>query len=518
MSILRKLEISISLLLTMMLVAIVYGEPAKSGDWRTGSNEKKTAKEHSIVAHVSPPTAGVKLLEDIFQRLHNLPQLAMKRTKQSLAFQNQAIAQQISQGATDPLLTIKPKEIPRRGKTKTPLSGPSPTTIAMLPPGDFSKNANEAKEERQAEKTRDDRAGQEAAPGLGSAVGGLYKATQQIDNLRRISEEASERSGSSLHAGPAGGLGKSVARRKEIMDSSQSARIANYSRGYRISDRPLITEFPSDSLATGRPTQAKKVPRADFGAQLGAPGTSNAPVGNDSVAALAPVPPPEAPPLYKIVREFFGNAKNKNAQKDVFADEEKAEHVYGDERYGFPASAPAHGPGRGPTYAGALQRQQRFPSNAATNRLAEVALLPPSVITGVPLMRLGVSEKEAAKALTSRGTASKQAIGEWTVLSSPKLHASEAAIQVYMRHGMVEAIRIFDSSLITSDLGVRLGDALPAVKQRFGEPRFILSEPMGASSYGQNYVYPISQVSFQLSRVRSNSAPQVISLFIFNVK
>jgi hypothetical protein len=44
------------------------------------------------------------------------------------------------------------------------------------------------------------------------------------------------------------------------------------------------------------------------------------------------------------------------------------------------------------------------------------------------------------------------------------------------------------------------------------------TSPDRQASSGQNYVYPISQISFQLARPTGKSAPQVVSVMIFNTK
>ncbi len=92
------------------------------------------------------------------------------------------------------------------------------------------------------------------------------------------------------------------------------------------------------------------------------------------------------------------------------------------------------------------------------------------------------------------------------------------ALQLFFRHGLLDAIRIFDPSLIAPDFGVMPGDTLESVKERFGEPAFMLSEPAGGTS-SKNYIYPISQVAFQLARpdIESNQSPQVVSVLIFSV-
>jgi hypothetical protein len=149
-----------------------------------------------------------------------------------------------------------------------------------------------------------------------------------------------------------------------------------------------------------------------------------------------------------------------------------------------------------------------------------VAMDAPNVINGIPLVRLGALSKEAETALGAVCSVRRQQLEGWTVCTGYKAHSQDAAIQLYIKHGMVEAMRIFDRSLIPPDLGVGLGDSVQSLKSKFGEPAFLIREPgasSGSSVSGQNYVYPISQVSFQLARV-NKSAPQVVSVLVFNVK
>lgn len=537
-----------------LAIAITYGEPAKSGDIHSVQVIKK---DEFGTGKISPPEAGVKLLEDIFQRLHNLPQLAMKKAKQTLAFQNQ-VASQIAQGPTDPLLAIKPKETPKKEQVGARFSNYSPTTIAMLPTSVHGKLLKEIAQERTVGEKREERKGllrkdmkprnepeealrdsegaskqirpsgsgyppfsvqtvqtfsnssnrgiqdgriidyrarQETQRTMSSAAGSSYRTTRQLEEVQR-------------YAGGGGYSSQTISGKEAarllsgVVDSSQSGRYGEYSRGQRLSDRPLVTEFSDDF----RLTQTKKSRSQAWPMTK----SNNAAVGSSlgaNAGIQVPVSPHEAPPLYKNIREFAANSKNENAQRDkadVLAGASNEQGSYGDESSdGFSSNA-------------YMPKQQRYLDTSS--RLAEVALLPPSVITGIPLIRLGVSEREVTKALASRGSASKQLIGGWTVWSLSSSHSKEAVLQVYVRHGIVEAIRIFDTSLVSPELGLRLGDTLSAVKQRFGEPRFILSEPLSLSRHGQNYVYPISQVCFQLARVRSNSTPKVVSLLIFNVK
>lgn len=145
-----------------------------------------------------------------------------------------------------------------------------------------------------------------------------------------------------------------------------------------------------------------------------------------------------------------------------------------------------------------------------------LALLPPNVATGIPLVSLGTSQMQAINALSAIGQVKEQKIGKWTVLTWKKKDSNFTALQLFFRHGLLDAMRIFDQSLIAPDFGAAPGANLEAVKARFGEPAFLLPEPN--PGIGQNYVYPISQVGFQFARPEKDTAPQVVSVLIFSVK
>ena len=146
----------------------------------------------------------------------------------------------------------------------------------------------------------------------------------------------------------------------------------------------------------------------------------------------------------------------------------------------------------------------------------EVGLLPPTVITGIPLVKLGDSQREVLKALAPLGRTNKESIASWTVLTFCQSKCHKCSMQVFIRHGMVEALRLFDASLLPCDFGVTIGDSLLVVKEKFGEPTFILSKPATITS--QNYIYPISQIGFQLARRKENERPKLLSMMVFSVK
>jgi hypothetical protein len=132
------------------------------------------------------------------------------------------------------------------------------------------------------------------------------------------------------------------------------------------------------------------------------------------------------------------------------------------------------------------------------------------------MIKLGITQAEAGQSLKTWGSMREEVIGNWTVWSFQRPNSEEPLLQVYMRRGFVEALRIFDPNLVGHDLGVGLGDEVRVLKEQFGEPSFILSEPPPGA--GQNYVYPLSQVAFLLSRPNPKAEPEVVSLLIFDVK
>ncbi len=147
-----------------------------------------------------------------------------------------------------------------------------------------------------------------------------------------------------------------------------------------------------------------------------------------------------------------------------------------------------------------------------------LSLLPPTVIKGIPLVSLNDSEHEVLEriAKTSTLVSKKEAIHDWSVFSLRKHNSSTCAIQIFLRKGIVEAIRVFDSSFLRQDFGVEMGNDLSKVKEKYGEPSFILTEKNPRIS--QNYIYPLNQVAFQFSRSAICQSPEITSMIIFNVQ
>ena len=95
-----------AILLSLLSVASSFVAIAFSASASSGQSGALSAKSVRVPA----PESCIKLLEDILQRLHNMPALAMKSAeKQQFAYQaaTDSLAQQ---GPTNQLLAIKPKE------------------------------------------------------------------------------------------------------------------------------------------------------------------------------------------------------------------------------------------------------------------------------------------------------------------------------------------------------------------------------------------------------------------------
>jgi hypothetical protein len=163
----------------------------------------------------------------------------------------------------------------------------------------------------------------------------------------------------------------------------------------------------------------------------------------------------------------------------------------------------------------------------------DIALIPPTVVSGIAAVRLGSSTKEARQSISSLGQITKQQFDDWMVWSvyqakakvgsnvridnassQAKQPVESLRLQIFIQASMVEAIRVFDASLMRPNLSINIGDDLSLIKQKFGEPAFILAEPNLKVS--QNYIYPINQIGFQLERQKNEDAPKVKSVLIFN--
>ena len=433
----------------------------------------------SASQRISPPEAGIKLIEDILQRVRNVPQLAMAR--QGLKYQADKNIASAKPGPTDYRLAIRPQEqafsAPAVAGTKSNVIAwghlPSPRAVRASSAGDFApteaggsagsgiwerdemfdKTANRKDGVGQGEASQPAAAGLADQSGYSNAQGIWERERAKAESaVGRLSGESRNRLAKSAGrlAVVAGGFGGSfdVASKKKGALPPASSFYRTRGQLQSIDDRPVVQ---------------------DYGGLPGAAGGGS--------SAMAPAyPASAASPRGSLVGPDF----------ELGAQSSRKE------------------------------KSRQMKKAAAQDRVATVAFLPPTVVTGIPLVRLGYSESQVTQALATLGNADRHKGSGWTVETFCAPGSKETLLQVYMRHGQVEALRIFNRSLVGPDFGVSLGDDLAAVKLRFGEPTFILTEPY--AGLGQNYVYPISQVSFQLSRPAHGASPQVVSMLIFNVK
>ncbi len=156
-----------------------------------------------------------------------------------------------------------------------------------------------------------------------------------------------------------------------------------------------------------------------------------------------------------------------------------------------------------------------------------VAYNPPSMVFGISGLQLGASNNDVSSYLKSQYGTQKSKFKsfkykEWVVWSlvEPSSKGERTTLQIFSRANQVEAMRIFDDRYIPDAVNVRLADTMAVMKNRFGEPAFVLEEPQVKDNSTEkkmikNYVYPVSQVSFQLVRGESGTSPVVTSVLLF---
>lgn len=156
-----------------------------------------------------------------------------------------------------------------------------------------------------------------------------------------------------------------------------------------------------------------------------------------------------------------------------------------------------------------------------------VAYNPPSMVFGISGLQLGASNNDVSSYLKSQYGTQKSKFKsfkykEWVVWSlvEPSSQGERTTLQIFSRANQVEALRIFDDRYIPDAVNVRLADTMAVMKNRFGEPAFVLEEPQVKDNSTEkkmikNYVYPVSQVSFQLVRAENGTSPVVTSVLLF---
>jgi hypothetical protein len=441
-----------------------------------------------VPSNVQPATSGVKLLEGIFLKLRNQPQLAFGNSRAQNLLQaaiNPNDGAKDASSATDQLLAIRPAE---RANSKAMRFDYAPNEFAL----EHASAKHLAKTAPAQVKPLST-----SIQNLAGAAAALQEITQNAEpaNIKNYGESA-----------------RDSARRQS--NKTIDARAFTADRGQLVASAPMITEFKKTAtIGDFRQAPPGSTPASSFAQLKAAPSLKN----EARARSLAMVPPP--PPLPALTNApsgIAGASDSEVAASNVSAASSMA-----------PASPGLYRNIR------EITKQDKFSNGsgikemfderkADTSDKRQIALLPPSIVSGVPLVHLGASALQIKESLGSKVKIDKQIIEDWTVWSVTGHNRSECALQLYFKHGVVEAIRVFDASYLGPDLGIKLGNDLQTIKEKFGEPAFILPEPVAVRGVeaGKNYIYPISQVSFALARShdRMKPAPQVVSMLIFNVK
>lgn len=535
-----RLALTVSLACAAIyLTALVAPGQCKDNNLRVSKSATKSSEvplfgaSNSPLGEFSRAESGVKLLVGIFARLGNEPQLALKSENRLLASsknkpgfdrdsqsqllaaaqsnaanyqsRNSQFANSINNQYTDPALAIRPRAVSRKSASDKfiPIQG---VTIAMAP-----QKKTFYKGESHDEK-RDER-GSAAGQGGASPQAEGYKSDADSSGSVRSRDDSPVK----IFAGP------SSTSNALPVGSNEKTYIREFGKAANAPAAPAISSFGRNAERSIIISDEPIIISDRRQSQLRAEETAN-----------GIIRPTEQPGLFKYVREHKKETPKDNPRENL---KESARDSSKDMAFG------------GQSAAGALDqlndnklinkqklKSAKLQNSAPVSIVSEnemtleaqqdgsplqVAFLPPSTVHGINGLPLGASEADTAKFFKNRGNLSRSFISGWKVWTL--LDGQQSPIlQVYLRNGRTEAFRIFNQSYVPAGLGVAINDELPSMKGKFGEPSFILEEPgikpqvaaQSAPIVAKNYVYPVSQVSFQLVR-NGPSSPHIHSLLLF---
>lgn len=530
-----------SILLTGMLVS--SSTTPASCDSKTAVT--KTAVTNRLIASSKMPTAkaGLLLLMSIFGRMGNAPQLANEKkqqAKETIAFQGQNLAQNqlFSQNTTDPALMIRPQEKNKAAGKGMQIQG---LNIAMAPQSELSAynepvdKSAPARSEKSNGIWESDSSNLKKAMAPGANIGGVRgfapasaparaNLAAKDSEQRGLSQESQRRISKAL-GGLAGTLQKiqeaqqmpskiavvprqtgafgdsySSAGAPAAEESKESKNIKGYykaGKGIQILDEsPVIRDYRNIDTNAGNSAANRLVTAQHSAPKASAPSTPAASMDSfaDEGSAAMKLDQPSA---FKYNREYGSNSVPTADADDGITwnatkSKERADNL------------------RGADMKRTVKRE------AELRRAREqvlTAYAPPSMVTGIPGLTLGSNEYETSRFLANRGDVLKETIDGWKVWTLRATGSEEPMLQVYIRANQVQGLRIFDRGLTPPGIGVTLGDGLIAMKERFGEPQFVLQESTDRG--GKNYVYPVSQVSFQIAKSSGSALPKIVSLLLF---
>ncbi len=511
-----------------------------------GADNRKSLSGHIGYSRISAPQSGVKLLEDIFQRVSAAPQIAL--AKGQLKPQAQEVFQPTVEGRLNQGLAIRPKQTGKNALMPSPslqliASANSPGSagkpvgqgVVAYRAGEPSQSeiwmGNAFQSQSRVPLTQNQAASQ--SPGIWESPQFNQQNNKQLSNGLLASNNAPV-------AAPTLPREMGSAEEPVVVAEKEPGRRQLRSRAQQ-SPMDLATASGKLYDLSRRLEEAQKLPSPPPSISGGSSSFSfadNGKVGEkisydrkSTAVAQCQCPPPSAvraQRLPPVVNDGLAlDERRQNASSGSFA---KHKALVQSSSSRLDSALKGAGLEDAEKKRGFFQERDGFCENRSqsnerqprkeSSMLADkdvIALLPPNVVTGIPLVRLGISQSQASSALQAIGNMKQQKVNNWTVLSWQRPQAKgSTALQLYIRHGLLDAMRIFEPSLIAADFGVTLGDSLSTVKEKFGEPAFILGEPSPGA--GQNYIYPISQVAFQLARPAPDQSPRVVSVLIFNVK
>jgi hypothetical protein len=497
----------------------VAQSPAKSPAKSAAKSTKKAKSTQVALPQTNSFSAseGVQLIEEIFQKLKNVPQLALAKSKQLLAYQGAPPAQQ-QWGAGDSNLMIKPAQsnapkaqqgafaypvdkVSRAGQNTTnsaarggarwrfspqnisPNQAAGPASVAT-PTDNFSGTGSSNVWEK-------GRSQMQALPQ--EPAESEQDAIKDAKNISTYGGRA-DQSGNVLSNAPL---------IKEFNKDQAAAPSAN-ANGAQVQNAPMSQSNLSDAIRRSHSPQFNRLARSLSGGNL--PDvtvqvqTSTVPRSQQlktgyvaGAAGMVPPPPPELIALRGAPNGAFAPSGADISETQVV-----------DARISIRAKKGAMRPS--PLRSSLLSRDTR----------EEIALLPLTKFSGIPLVNLGDSDSDLSKRLGDVGVVEITMVKPWTVWSVKKRGSQDCSLQIFTQKGVVEAVRVKDKSVWTNQQGIGLGDDVSVVKEKFGEPAFILSHAVPSAN--KVYVYPISQVAFRLERAAETDPPRIKDIIIFNVK
>lgn len=488
----RDFCLPVSVILAAVSFTLIYDAPeARGGNLkksRTVSAGGSASKATRKITPEAPPEAGVKLLMGILKRIGSAPQIAMKQVRESRQRLEQGQFNQFNQ--TGPLfnqnagvkteLAIRPRVTnyshAKKARKQYSISGSGKNQVIAynkLPSSKASSLGRSRSSE--AELSDLDSANVHSGSSENSYARGMSKESQN-----RLKDSAKKLFGiSSLVSNIGGAPGASGAAAPAAEYKSKGDLVkASSPRGKIIAQSPKIVDYRSDSRSL---KMEERLPVFQ--------GATNGTIYGDEGVAHKSLDQPSA---FRHMREY-GSKLPSQEPADMLDDEAETS--------------------RGNQLKSAFGRRQDY---------SRLAYVPPNLISGVPGLRLGASHANVVSFLKGKGNVDRAPVDGWDVWVLKNAKTGKASLQVYMRNGIVEAFRIFDSKYVPSRLKISLDTPLEQMKEKFGEPAFILYEPSTGNSIKRgvkNYVYPVSQVSFQLARSNSKSKKtppiQIKSMLIF---